>query len=167
MDVITCVPLDASQNSSQSNEYLSAVLQLVAKLRGGASRYLPLLAARVKEFPNQSPRARQMSLSIKQGYAGASDHLPTPLMPDTNGNPHFANLELDMRPIHRPAMDEQALIFDAYSSTTQKAQTPTDVSRSPNHARTPITPDVYGPPGLGPLPRNVVTGSNMYGHYPG
>ncbi|KIW92736.1 uncharacterized protein Z519_06584 [Cladophialophora bantiana CBS 173.52] len=92
-DVISCVPLEPSEISNPSNEtafeYLSKLLTLISQLRGGASRYFPLLLVKVSEtLPNSLPHRLAPThpdpdppmpiLSIKQGYAGASDHIPTP-----------------------------------------------------------------------------------------
>jgi hypothetical protein len=159
--VITCVPLDVSNGQTKSSGYLNTVLQLVQKLRGGASRYLPLLAARVNEIPNLAPPAQQMPLSIKQGYAGASDHLPTPMLPQANGNSHFPEFGMDFRPIHRAAVNGKGLMFDAYSPSTQA---PTEASRSPLLAR---TPDGYPTPGNVQYPRSVGEQNTMYDNYPG
>lgn len=161
IDVITCVPLDASSGHTKSSGYLNTVLQLVQKLRGGASRYLPLLAARVNEIPNLAPPAHQMPLSIKQGYAGASDHLPTPMLPQTNGNSPFPEFAMDFRPIHRPAANGKGLMFDTYSPSTQA---PTEASRSPHLAR---TPDGFSTPGNLHYSRGVGERNTMYEKYPG
>lgn len=161
MDVMTCVPLGDPNVQSKPKEYLSAVLQLVAQLRGGASRYLPLLAARVKEFPNLAPPAQQMPLNIKQGYAGASDHVPTPMMPQSNGGSHFPDFMTDLRPIHRLAVNGQGLMFETCSPNTQ---TGTEASMSPHLAR---TPDGYPHPGYGTVPQPTSEPNTMYDSYPG
>ncbi|KIW29106.1 uncharacterized protein PV07_04943 [Cladophialophora immunda] len=86
-DVISCVPLMPSEISNSSNEtpfeYLNKLLTLISQLRGGASRYFPLLLVKVSEtLPSLPPVVPvdldPMQMSIKQGYAGASDHIPTP-----------------------------------------------------------------------------------------
>jgi hypothetical protein len=159
IDVITCVPLDASNTEPKEN--LAYILQLVSKLRGGASRYLPLLAARMKEIPSFAPPSQQMPLSIKQGYAGASDHLPTPMMPVTNGGmPQFSNLDMDFRPINRQINANSGIMFDTYSPSTQNSPY---LSTSPHMG---CTPDGYPTVGPASLPRSVPAVS-PYETYPG
>ncbi|KIX99404.1 uncharacterized protein Z520_04980 [Fonsecaea multimorphosa CBS 102226] len=86
-DVVSCVPLTPSEISNSSNEtpfeYLNKLLTLISQLRGGTSRYYPLLLVKVSDtlpsLPSVAPvDLDPMQLSIKQGYAGASDHIPTP-----------------------------------------------------------------------------------------
>lgn len=69
------------------SDYLNRLVNLISQLRGGASRYLPLLLAKVSEnLPsmtaplNPTPQLN-MQMHIKQGYAGALDHIPTPTPP--------------------------------------------------------------------------------------
>lgn len=165
IDVITCVPLEASQ--SKSGAYLNTVLHLVQKLRGGASRYLPLLAARLHEIPNLAPPTQQMPLTITQGYAGASDHLPTPMLPQTNGSSHFPEFAAEFHAMRPPSVNGKGLMFDAYSPSTQAMS---EASRSPHVARTPEhaarTPDGYAPAHM-QIPRMKVERNNMYENYPG
>ncbi|KAI1615866.1 hypothetical protein EDD37DRAFT_571110 [Exophiala viscosa] len=85
-DVIACVPLTPNAESSEEApiEYLNAFLSLISRLRGGSSRYLPLLLAKVSEtLPNMARPVAPAQMSIKQGYAGASDDTPTPSPPQT------------------------------------------------------------------------------------
>lgn len=85
-DVIACVPLTPPADSVEEApiECLNAFLNLISQLRGGSSRYLPLLLAKVSEaLPNMAPPVSPAQMSIKQGYAGASDDTPTPSPPQT------------------------------------------------------------------------------------
>ena len=94
-DVIACVPLEPTVNShEQPTEYLNQFLNLISQLRGGASRYLPLLLAKISDnLPSMAAPIHHMPLSmIKQGYAGASDGIPTPLMPSDRSS--FSSLGL-------------------------------------------------------------------------
>ena len=83
MFLLMC-PWEASTSYSETPfELLNKLLNLIAKLRGGTSRYLPLLLTKVSEtLPNVAQPAPvgldPMQMSITQGYAGASDRLPTP-----------------------------------------------------------------------------------------
>ncbi|KAK4944326.1 hypothetical protein LTR10_016212 [Elasticomyces elasticus] len=95
-DVVACVPLTPPADSTEEApiEYLNAFLNLISQLRGGSSRYLPLLLAKVSEtLPNMAPPVAPAQMSIKQGYAGASDDTPTPSPPQTMQ--HIAALGLD------------------------------------------------------------------------
>lgn len=83
-DVIFCVPLDpaASPANELPSNYLNQFLKLISQLRGGTSRYFPLLLAKVSEnLPSIAPPPDLTQMSIKQGYAGASDDIPTPTPP--------------------------------------------------------------------------------------
>jgi hypothetical protein len=48
-DVIACVPLEDTEFDTVPSEYLNQLLNLIAQLRGGGSRFLPLLLAKVSE----------------------------------------------------------------------------------------------------------------------
>ncbi|KAL6251260.1 hypothetical protein RBB50_001468 [Rhinocladiella similis] len=76
-DVISCVPLGPSADGSRlSTELLDRYLKLISQLRGGSSRYLPLLLAKVSEtIPTITPPAEALRMSITQGYAGAADNI--------------------------------------------------------------------------------------------
>ena len=69
------------------SEHLNRLVNLISQLRGGASRYLPLLQAKVSEnlpsmtAPLNPAPPMNMQMHIKQGYAGALDHVPTPTPP--------------------------------------------------------------------------------------
>ncbi|EXJ60923.1 hypothetical protein A1O7_05076 [Cladophialophora yegresii CBS 114405] len=81
-DVVACVPFEASANETPFAT-LNKLLNLISRLRGGASRYLPLLLTKVSEtLPSIAEpvpvELDPLQLSITQGYAGATDKLPTP-----------------------------------------------------------------------------------------
>ncbi|KAK5211376.1 hypothetical protein LTR41_002836 [Exophiala xenobiotica] len=83
-DVISCVPLSSPTESNEQapHDHLNAFLNLISQLRGGASRYLPLLITKISEnVPSVAGRPGPMRMSITQGYAGASDNVPTPSPP--------------------------------------------------------------------------------------
>ncbi|KIW11744.1 hypothetical protein PV08_09016 [Exophiala spinifera] len=75
-DVTSCIPLGPSADGSRpSTELLDRYLKLISQLRGGSSRYLPLLLAKVAEtIPTITPPAEALRMSIIQGYAGAADN---------------------------------------------------------------------------------------------
>ncbi|RMD40275.1 hypothetical protein DV735_g4852, partial [Chaetothyriales sp. CBS 134920] len=97
IDVIVCVPLDSSALGIAPQAVLNSYLSLITQLHGGTSRYLPLLLAKISDniasvtspFPHATP-------AITQGYAGASDKVPTPDMPQDSGRatpvPNLAHL---------------------------------------------------------------------------
>ena len=67
-DVIACVPLDSTGFDMVASDYLNQLLNLISQLRGGGSRFLPLLLAKVSEnLPLMAtpPSMPQMS-SVKQ-----------------------------------------------------------------------------------------------------
>lgn len=49
IDVMTCVPLEHTGFELGPRDYLSHFLHLIGKLRGGKTRYLPLLVSKVNE----------------------------------------------------------------------------------------------------------------------
>ncbi|EXJ93539.1 hypothetical protein A1O1_01931 [Capronia coronata CBS 617.96] len=190
-DVISCVPLEPAATTPEDETplaYLNQLLNLISQLRSGASRYLPLLLTKVFEnLPNMAPPIGPMPLSIKQGYAGASDNVPTPIPPKGLQIPLSAGLGSFGRPMtgvvtvqhlqaqQRPAYNDQALNLPAYSSSSQESET----TMTPSPMGTPPMPS--GPPGnvvvqlhsqlpLPPVPRSVptVVGAAVHLHdYPG
>ena len=115
-DVIACVPLDPLTSShEQPTEYLNQFLNLISRLRGGASRYLPLLLAKVSDnLPSMTAPIHHMPLSmIKQGYAGASDGIPTPMMPSDRSS--FSSFGLQAPTSYAQSGHDRALMFDSYS----------------------------------------------------
>ena len=48
-DVIACVPLESSELDTAPSDCLNQLLNLISQLRGGGSRFLPLLVAKVSE----------------------------------------------------------------------------------------------------------------------
>jgi hypothetical protein len=83
-DVVACVPFTTSDPESDTPYgILNKLLNMISHLRGGASRYLPLLLTKMSEtLPTMAqPAPRTFDprrLSIVQGYAGATDNLPIP-----------------------------------------------------------------------------------------
>ena len=155
--MIACVPLEPSTNShEQPTEYLNQFLKLISQLRGGASRYLPLLLAKVSEnLPSVTGPIHQMPLSmIKQGYAGASDGIPTPTMPQDRSS--FSSLGVQAPATFVPTGHDRALMFDTRSPSARSGDTPI----------TPLgTPQEYPGLALGPMPRSVPIASSRFGAY--
>lgn len=66
-DVIACVPLDTNVSDVGPSEYLNQFLILISNLRGGDSRYLPLLLAKVSEnLPAMTTPISKMPTAIKE-----------------------------------------------------------------------------------------------------
>ena len=52
-DVISCVPYERHTFDFGPRDYLSQIIQLICKLRGGQQRYMPLLTSKIQEtMPN-------------------------------------------------------------------------------------------------------------------
>ena len=154
------MPLEPDPKSQeQPTEYLNQFLNLISRLRGGASRYLPLLLAKVSEnLPSMAAPIHHMPMSmIKQGYAGASDGTPTPLMPQDRSS--FSSLGLQAPSTFAQTGHDRGLMFDTYSPSTQSGQTPL----TPPHS----TPQGYAGLPLAPVPRSVPIGAGRFEGYVG
>ena len=155
------MPLEpASSSHEQPTEYLNQFLNLISRLRGGASRYLPFLLAKVSEnLPSMAAPIHHMPLSmIKQGYAGASDGTPTPLMPQDRSS--FDSLGLQAPTTFAQTGHERGLMFDTYSPSHSSAQS----------GATPLTPPHATPQGfpglsLAPMPRSMPTAAARFDGY--
>ena len=158
-DVIAYVPLDPTLNSQeQPTEYLNQFLNLISRLRGGASRYLPLLLAKVSEnLPSMAAPIHHMPLSmIKQGYAGASDGIPTPMMPQDPSS--WSSFGLQAPETFARSGHDQGLMFDTYSPSAHSGDTPI----------TPLgTPQGFRGPPLAPIPRSIPIGPGRFDGYNG
>lgn len=49
IDVMSCVPLESRKFEPGPQEYLNSLLNVIATLRGGESRYLPLVTAKIRD----------------------------------------------------------------------------------------------------------------------
>lgn len=49
IDVMSCVPLESQKFEPGPQEYLNQLLNLISTLRGGESRYLPLVMAKIRD----------------------------------------------------------------------------------------------------------------------
>ena len=158
-DVIACVPLEStSPQTEQPTDVLKQFLDLVSQLRGGASRYLPLLLAKVSDnLPDMTVPNNQLPLSIKQGYAGATDGQPIPRMPQTTTTPGNT-----MSPptgyFSARNSQKQGRMFDTYSPDLSGGGTPL----SPLMAN----PLNYRPPILAPMPRSAPVTHVSFEGYP-
>lgn len=84
---------------------------------------------------------------IKQGYAGASDGIPTPLMPQDRSS--FSSFGLQAPASFAQSGHDRALMFDTYSPSAHSGHTPVS----------PLgTPRGYQGPSLVPMPRSAPIG---------
>ena len=173
-DVIACVPLESASapNYQTPTDYLNQFLTLISQLRGGASRYLPLLLAKVSEnLPSMAPPANPIPITIKQGYAGASDNIPTPTPPEgtqvqflegkayfgTNTSGPCTQWQAQVGQPRQADLSERGLMFSDYSPSVQDS----DIAMTPSSLGTPPAPFLgkhAAPPILAPIPRSVPTG---------
>ncbi|KAL2424451.1 hypothetical protein ABEF95_010534 [Exophiala dermatitidis] len=189
-DVISCVPVPLEPEATDGTplNLLSHFLTLISRLRGGASRYLPLLLAKVSEtLPSLTPPSGPENITIKQGYAGASDNIPTPVHP--NGLPFTMSREASgiigigqwgVVPVQTAPSQQQHVVhngeslFAMYSPGTGTQGSDTSMTSSP----IPTPPDCHVPsrpmqvhaqqPQL-PVPRSVPVdmGPIQFENYPG
>ncbi len=168
-DVIACVPLDLSSCQPSPHDSLNQFLNLISQLRGGSSRYLPLLLAKISDnLPSMAAPIHHMPLSIKQGYAGASDKTPTPSMPPhsfsgsqgfsrdgsapLSSSGHFSASSSGYPPLSTTPSVERGSMFDNYSPTGS------DRSITSGHG-------FSGGPPLVPMPRSAPAAAAVGGGY--
>lgn len=184
-DVIACVPLESAStpNHQTPTDYLNQFLNLISQLRGGASRYLPLLLAKVSEnLPSMAPPVDPIAITIKQGYAGASDNIPTPTPPEgaqvhflegkgylgVNPGGPYTQWQAQAGQRLQVGLSERGLMFNDYSPSVHDS----DVAMTPSSLGTPPAPfpgNHAAPPILAPVPRSVPTGVGglKFEGYPG
>jgi hypothetical protein len=184
-DVIACVPLESATtlNHQTPTDYLDQFLKLISQLRGGASRYLPLLLAKISEnLPSMAPPVNPIAITIKQGYAGASDNIPTPTPPEgaqvqfLEGKGYFGTTpagpytqwQAQAGQRLQVGLSERGLMFNDYSPSVHDS----DVAMTPSSLGTPPAPfpgNHPAPPILAPVPRSVPTGVGglKFEGYPG
>ena len=71
IDVMSCVPLESRKFEPGPQEYLNSLLTLVSTLRGGESRFLPLVMAKIRDT-----------------LPAIGGHLPQHLIEKYNGSGH-------------------------------------------------------------------------------
>jgi len=101
MDVMSCVPMSPSTFDHGPREYLSRLISLISSLRGGQSRYLPLLQTKMSEvLPNlqvpiqqslaqQSLASARSELSRLDLYGEPSASSSTPISQETSTSPYI------------------------------------------------------------------------------
>lgn len=169
-DVISCVPLESCNTTAPIQtplEYLSRLLKMISQLRGGASRYFPLLLAKVSEtLPSMAPPPTMvdldpMQMSIKQGYAGASDNIPTPTPTQYATMGEFLQIP-HLQPPTTYNDGSPGLMFDKYSPSIGDGEvnlTPSSLGTPPAHGYVGPGGQVHPPHILGPLPRSMPMGA--------
>lgn len=101
-DVIQCVlPLEASSFDLRPAEYLDQLLSLLASLRGGRSRFVPLLLAKMSEaLPAMSVPVVPIPSHVKAepgtAYLDGTTAVIDPFSPTSDSvlNPPFSNQPL-------------------------------------------------------------------------
>ena len=191
-DVISCVPPETTTTPGSSCgtpfDLLNQLLNLISQLRGGTSRYLPLLLTKVSEtLPSMTDSTPveldPMQLSITQGYAGASDSLPTPA-PARYSSIGSIGPEGFIFDSHYPLLQQIAhqsqqqptprgLMFDSYSPSVAESEQTSRLTPSalgtPPKGFSSLMGQIHQPQAL-PPPRSVPVGTNgnlKYEEYPG
>lgn len=173
-DVITYVPLEHANGDSQPpQDYLNQLLNLISRLRGGASRYVPMLMAKVQEnLPNISNPLPHMPHSL-EGFIDSSpstssspgemirpihiarSQIPTQIqMPPSISHNQYATpgsqsgfSEQVLTPQSQTIHHQDRLMFEAYSPSVNSH---TDSGLSPPIYGMPGTPQQqFAPPGIG------------------
>lgn len=161
-DVITYVPFEANNGDSQSpHDCLNQLLNLISRLRGGASRYVPLLMAKVSEsMPNMSNPLTHMPHTLD---AFLDSTASTPSSPQDLMKQHLSlrppQLPTPNQSLPSPAMPSPMIGVTRSSLFGEGIQ---QQVQSPQHERlmfetyspsltgqteSPLTPPIYGMPG--------------------
>ena len=80
IDVMSCVPIEVRSFEVGPQEYLSRLLTLISTLRGGESRYLPLVRTKISEtLPSVASTVTQpLTLLVPSHYAKDLKEEPNP-----------------------------------------------------------------------------------------
>lgn len=94
-DVIACVPLEGNELDTVPSDYLNQLLTLISQLRGGGSRFLPLLLSKVSEnlplmtAPTPLPLPPAQMSAINQESANSSPTESSRSAPPMRPSPAF------------------------------------------------------------------------------
>ncbi len=162
-DVVKYVPYKGPKGDAQTpHEYLNQLLNLISRLRGGASRYVPLLMSKVREnLPNMSNPLTHMPLTLDAFMEGSTSDGSSPRevtkqqsnmrqppsqevqIPSPARSCTFAGLARQQSfndSVHTPQMQhtpqQERLMFETYS--------PSIASHS--HSDPGMTPPLYAEP---------------------
>ncbi|CAD6574142.1 MAG: hypothetical protein ASARMPREDX12_006401 [Alectoria sarmentosa] len=72
IDVMSCVPLESRKFEPGPQEYLNSLLTLISTLRGGESRFLPLVMAKIRD--TLPAIGSQLPLHLIEKYNGSGHH---------------------------------------------------------------------------------------------
>ena len=72
IDVMSCVPLESRKFEPGPQEYLNSLLTLISTLRGGESRFLPLVVAKVRDTLPAIGSQLPQHLIEKYDWSGAN-----------------------------------------------------------------------------------------------
>lgn len=72
IDVMSCVPLESRKFEPGPQEYLNSLLTLISTLRGGESRFLPLVVAKVRD--TLPAIGSQLPQHLVEKYDGSAPH---------------------------------------------------------------------------------------------
>lgn len=173
-DVITYVPLEQANGDSQPpQDYLNQLLNLISRLRGGASRYVPMLMAKVQEnlptianplphmphslegfmesSPSTSSSPGEMIRPIHIARSQPPTHIQIPSSTSHNqyGTPGSQSgfSEQVLTPQSQTMHHQDRLMFEAYSPSVNSH---TDACMTPPICGLPGTPQQqYAPTSMG------------------
>ncbi|KAK5949659.1 hypothetical protein OHC33_009256 [Knufia fluminis] len=160
-DVVTYVPYEGKEGDAQDpHEYLNKLLNLISRLRGGASRYVPMLMSKVQEnLPNMSNPLTHMPHTLdafmdSSASASSSPHglpkqrpevkqpppqqvqIPSPAQ--SSPYPGLARQQSYNEHVHTPQVQHtpqrERLMFETYSPSVA----------SHSHSERGMTPPIYG-----------------------
>lgn len=181
-DVITYVPFEPANGDTQTpQDYLNQLLNLISRLRGGASRYVPLLMAKVGEnLPNMSNPLAHMPHTLDAFVEGSAStgSSPQEMIKQQPNMRHpsqqQAHVSSSAQSSPFPGLHRQHSYSDSVQ-TPQAQHTPQQErlmfeSYSPSgksHSEPGMTPPLYGTPqqqyahhpsNQHPLPRSIPLG---------
>lgn len=175
-DVITYVPFEASNGDTQSpHDCLNQLLNLISRLRGGASRYVPLLMAKVAEsMPNMSNPLAHMPHTL-DAFLDSSNS--TPSSPQDMMKQHMP-LILPQQPTPQQSLPSPAIQSPmvGHGRSSPFGETMSQPVQTPQHERlmfetyspsmagqteSPLTPPIYGMSGT---PQHLFSPPNSHLH---
>lgn len=139
-DVIACVPLDTAIFGTIPVDYLDQFLYLISRLRGGASRFVPLLLAKITEGIPQLT-----GLNFVQ-----SDYLEAGLSPAGSGTGSASS-----RTMPTAASQSPVTQYPAHGTPTDSSLVFGNYSPSGDGLTPTGTPPGMMPPMLAPIPRSI------------
>lgn len=108
-DVMSCVPLEQHTFEYGPRDFLNQLMSLISTLRGGQTKYLPLLQQKVQDtltsvpIPNQSIQTSPPGPRLGEMYEASRYHSSTT---SSSGNTPLGSPSLDSSETHRFMMSE-------------------------------------------------------------